>query len=220
MRIVGLARERLQKQLYDLAVREISTVTKGANPHARVLLRKSQETEMPVMSQETAVAKAANVWNSYVELTAKKAGVSINKAVDLCLKTELGREAFDLAKHASAADVLKLGGGNLKPNGQIDGGSGRHDTNTPGDEYPDPPSARRADAKDYAQPRDRRAPRDQMDDEAVAQEAFQRFTAAVNQCVGDGMSRTKAMDHCMAKFPALWNAAKTYKIKGSVIAGG
>jgi hypothetical protein len=32
------------------------------------------------------------------------------------------------------------------------------------------------------------------------------------------MSRSKAMDHCVAKFPHLWAAAKKMKIKGSAIA--
>jgi hypothetical protein len=127
----------------------------------------------------------------------------------------------DLKKY-SAADVLlmKLGGGSALPQHPQDYGD------TAGGRVASPTrrTGHGASSNNPNPHRDVRhdVPEDGNNgpDDDVAEEAFKRFTAAVNQCCADGMSRSAAMDHVMQKFPALWGAAKQMKIKGSVIAGG
>jgi hypothetical protein len=251
-----------ERRLTNLDIREVSAVKRAANPHSRVLLMKRDEpndvggdkcakngakcaddvgvrkpdTEKEVAMNtdvaKAAVTAAANVWNGLVELTAKQANISVSKAVDQCLQTELGQQAFALAKRCDGASFLKIGGGDLPqpPQGHPHHGGDNH--------YSAPMAPRSAipGSTDYAMPRQRSGkaasslpdPKDygasrgrfaDGDDDDVAAEAFKRFSAAVDQCVGDGMSRSKAMDHCVAKFPNLWGAAKRYKFKSALRPG-
>jgi hypothetical protein len=65
------------------------------------------------MSPQTAIAKSARLWDGYLSFIAARDKVSINKAIDVALREEVGRELFALAKQATAFD--KLGDGGFQP---------------------------------------------------------------------------------------------------------
>jgi hypothetical protein len=202
--------QRAVRVLRNLRINEVSGVDKGAGRGVRIMLMKRDEPQETDMNTEAiakiAVAKATNVWNGLVELTAKQQGISISKAIDQCLRTELGQQAFSLAKRCDGASFLKIGGGSLPQPEQ-----GRpHASNY------DPPLAPRSAVPgpiDYASQRPRRDQHAEPDADDRPAKAFKVFTDAVDQMCRDGMRRTDAFDEAVKRFPATWAEAKKYRIK-------
>jgi hypothetical protein len=208
MRIVGLARERLQKTINNLTVAEISACRKAANPHARIMIAKSHKE--PVMSQQTVIAKAAHVFEGLVELTKRQHNCSRSRAIDIVLKTQTGRDALALAKRCDAASFLKLGDGGL-PQGGIPGG-GRADPlhDSFGPDYPDPPRARRVGALEYAGSHQHQP--DVEDDDELSAAAHAQMEKTVRQMMRDHqMTESKARSEFIRQFPEAWKAAKAHR---------
>jgi hypothetical protein len=202
MRIVGLAKERLQKKLCDLAVAEISACQKAANPHARILLRKSEEAEMPVISTP---ATAAMGFDMYCTVLAKRDGITKSAAITKALAEPTGRALYEMGRSASAHDVLitKMGGAQMpvpSPGRPHHGGS--HGYNPP-----PPPSASRADTLAYAGSK-------QTADAAGDGENERRsraYLSRVEELVRGGMTPSNAHDKARAEMPDDWAAHKSVK---------
>jgi hypothetical protein len=189
--IMGI-RDRIQRVIEDLVVREISAVTKGANGHTRILLRKHAGGGVelvPDKSQEVRPmnsATAFSMWDTYTDVIAKRDNVSKSRAIDVALRTETGRELYKLASPATGADVAKLGGGTL-PQGPT----------------PMPPTARRPDPTDYASSR-----RKDDAEDGNAERQSRRYLTRVEQLVAGGMTPSKAHDKARAEMPDEWTAHK------------
>jgi hypothetical protein len=222
MRVVGLAKQRLQRQINDLVVREISAVKRAANPHARIMLRKSatEESSMSQVNVAKAVAQAREQWPLAVKRHAVRKNISDSKAADELLRDERMRMMFHIAGLTPGnreLTLFKLGSG--LPQGRIDGSSGRADPlhDSYGPTPPTPPSARRPHPLDYSVDRYQHEDEDsgESDDEGhrLAAEAYDAMDQDVSKWMRQdrSLTKSKALDRFRTTYPNAWKMAMRYK---------
>jgi hypothetical protein len=214
--------------LRNLIINEVSGVDRGAGKGVKIMLMKRdhpgggteivrkviKQAEMPISTPATACMG----FDTYCEVLAKKDGITKSAAINKALGDLTGRALYQMGRSASAADVLKLGDGEL-PNGRIDGSSGRasplHDSYGP--DIPTPPTARRPHPLDYSVDRYQHEDEDsgESDDEGhrLAAEAYDAMDQDVSKWMRQdrSLTKSKALDRFRTTYPNAWKMAMRYK---------
>jgi hypothetical protein len=169
--------------------------------------------KMPISNPAT----AAMGFDTYCAVLAKRDGITKSAAITKALGDPTGRALYELGRTASAADVLKLGGG--LPEGRIDGSSGR--ANPHHDSYgynpPRPPTARRPHPLDYSVDRYQHEDEDsgEADDEGhrLAAEAYDIMghDTAKWMAADKSLTKSRALDRFRVQYPSTWKMALRYK---------
>jgi len=131
---------------------------------------------------EIDISKAQTMWTTFVDLIAKRDGVSVSKAIDAALRDKTGRELFDLQRDLY---LTKMGEGLGFEPGEGHGASSNQATIDPHDSV-------------------------RHEVEVDDGEAFRTYSAAVKEAA-QHMSTSDAHDYVRKAFPKLWAKVKTLK---------
>jgi len=175
-------------KLRDLEVTEISGVTQAANPYAHVKIAKSQE----VLPMVEVAKRASAMWGVYVDLIAKRDGITKSAAVDRALRDDTGRSLYETARDAHLQDQMqKMGaaGGISSWDGGNSAGQDSLGGHGPGEAVDGAANLQRLRA-------------------GHAEKSLVAFNGLIDAHVASGMTRSQAQMKAMREHPSLWSQAK------------
>jgi hypothetical protein len=186
----------MPKKLRDLDVKEISGVTKGANPGAKVMILKRDDGTPDIA--KSAAMSCHNIWQGMVETVRLMEKCSEQDAIDILLTTKTGQEAFAVSKSLSAADVIKALPQNDKVSRPEIGGrvtsQTQHSGHGVGHPSPDDPFDTVASTADGAETLARLR-------RGHVRQVAHDYYSAVKEKMSSGASESEAHQHALATVP-------------------